>query len=52
MIYGDSVIYADNERVNDPDPSAIRQCNNLYGYTLNNPLIYVDLYGSMNRDCI
>ena len=45
MIYGDPGIHADYEIVVGPDPFAIRQSRNLYEYTLNNPLNYVDLDG-------
>jgi len=45
MFYGDLDVYEDYEKVIGPDPSAIRQSNNLYEYTLNDPLNSVDLNG-------
>jgi len=45
LFYGDLDTYEDYEKVIGPDPSAIRQSNNLYEYVLNDPLNSVDLNG-------
>jgi len=48
MIYGDNQIYSVEPtplRGIVPDPLAIGQSSNSYAYTLNNPLIYLDLNG-------
>ena len=43
MIYGDREYKPDEKRI--PDYSAILQSSNLYGYCINNPVIYVDITG-------
>jgi len=47
MIFGDMEKYASYEIHNGaPDPFAIRQSSNLYEYTLNNPINYLDPSGN------
>ena len=48
MIYGDPYTYSEVPeplRGLAPDPLAMGQANNLYGYTMNNPVNNVDLNG-------
>jgi RHS repeat-associated protein len=51
MIYGDNLRYA-KASIRVPSLLAIRQSSNLYGYTTNNPLIYVDPSGNRIRFCM
>ena len=50
MIYGDPL--EDNPNIRIPDYLAIRQSANLYGYCLNDPLMFIDSSGNVAASAV